>query len=134
MNKYFKATIYGGLTLYALHFPAEAQENKIKAILYDGVIVAGYADKGAYLNFAGPAIKFNPKPMIVLLGLLPSLKFKEDKIINTTTKNAFVTPTLGLGLTAAYRQLAFQVPCFYNSKTATQNGNWNVGFGIGYKL
>lgn len=129
-----KAAFIGGLTLFVLTTEVKAQVKQTKATLYEGVIVAGYADRGAYLNFAGPALKYSQKPFVLMLGLLPSLKIKEDKGVNNGTKNAIITPTLGCGLTAVYRHLAFQLPCYYSSKTTTVNGKWKLGFGAGYKF
>src|SRR5690554_2520130 len=111
----------------------KAQTNETKATLIEGIVVAGYADDGGYINLVGPAIKFTNKPLVVLVGLLPSLKFKEDKSVSGP-KNALVMPTLGFGVTAAYKHLAIQVPLFYNNKTASNDGKWNVGFGVGYKF
>jgi len=111
----------------------KAQTSETKATLVEGIVVAGYADNGGYVNFVGPAIKFTNKPLVVFVGLLPSLKFKEDKSASGT-KNALVMPSLGFGLTAAYKHLAIQMPLFYNSKTASNDGKWNVGFGVGYKF
>lgn len=111
----------------------KAQTNETKVTLVEGIVVAGYADDGGYLNLAGPAIKFSNKPWTLLVGLLPSLKFKEDKSVNGT-KNSLVTPTLGFGLTSVYKDFAIQVPLFYNSKTASGDGKWNLGVGVGYKF
>ncbi|MNT98864.1 hypothetical protein D3C72_2415540 [compost metagenome] len=66
--------------------------------------------------------------------MLPSLRIKEDKVAAGATKNAALTPNLGFGLTAAFRHLAIQVPFYYNTKTATKNGEWNPGVGLGYKF
>jgi hypothetical protein len=66
-----------------------------------------------------------------MLGMLPSLRFKKD---NSTIKNSFVTPTLGLGFTYCYKLLAVQVPLYYNSKTSLKNGNWQIGIGIGLRM
>jgi hypothetical protein len=63
--------------------------------------------------------------------MLPSLRFKND---TNTPKNAFVTPTLGVGLTYLYKSFAFQLPLYYNAKTSKSNGAWNIGVGIGIKL
>lgn len=105
--------------------------SKLSVTACDGGILAGYADNGAFLNFTGPGIKWTKKPFSVLVGVLPTLKFKEDK---STVKNAFVTPTLGAGITVFYKHLAIQVPFFYSAKTATKNGKWLPGIGIGYKF
>lgn len=64
--------------------------------------------------------------------MLPSLRIKEDQ--SEGTKNSAIMPTLGAGLTFVYKKLALQVPVYYNSKTATQNGAWKVGLGLGYSF
>lgn len=110
-----------------------AQEKKVKATWGEGVIVGGYVDEGAYLNFAGPALKFSGNSFSVLAGLLPSLRFKEDKS-EGDTKNSLVISALGFGLTGVYKHVAVQVPFFYNPKTAVSDGKWNVGIGLGYKF
>ena len=114
-------------------FFVKAQTNETKTTFIEGIVVAGYADNGGYLNLVGPAIKFTNKPWTVLVGLLPSLKFKEDKS-DSGTKNSLITPTLGFGLTTVYKHFAIQIPLFYNSKTASSDGKWNVGVGMGYKF
>jgi hypothetical protein len=111
----------------------KAQVNETKVTLIEGIVVAGYADEGGYLNLAGPSIKFANKPWTVLVGLLPSLRFKEDKSASGT-KNSTITPSLGFGLTTVYKHFAVQVPLFYNSKTASMDGKWNVGIGVGYRF
>lgn len=108
-----------------------AQDRELKIALYDGFIVGGYVDDGAYLNFTGPNINFKNHNSKFVLGMLPSLRFKEDRGI---PKNAFVTPTLGVGLTYSYKIWAFQIPFYYNPKTATQNGRWHTGVGLGLRL
>lgn len=123
----------GSLVLCMLNFSAKAQSNPVKPVLFDGVLVAGYADDGAFINCTGPGVKFNQKPFSLLLGLLPSLKIKEDKV-SAGTKNATITPTLGFGLTAVYKHLALQLPFYYLSKTSTKDGKWITGVGIGFKF
>ena len=66
-----------------------------------------------------------------MFGMLPSLRFKED---NKTPKNSFITPNLGFGVTCIFGGLAIQVPLFYNWKTSTENGKWNLGVGIGLRV
>lgn len=105
-----------------------------KATLFEGLIVAGYVDQGAYINCAGPAVKFSKKPFAVLIGLLPSLRIKKDKVAAGATQNSMLTPTLGAGITAIYKHLAIQVPVYYNAKTSTKDGKWNPGIGVGYKF
>jgi len=111
--------------------PIFAQENKMSFALYDGIFIGGYVDNGAFLNFTGPNINATYKNSKFILGMLPSLRFKEDK---GTPKNAFVTPNLGIGFTYSYKIWAIQLPLYYNAKTATQNGQWHIGIGIGLRL
>jgi len=132
VNK-LRTVLFGFILCLTPTIFVKAQVNETKVTLIEGVVVAGYADDGAYLNMAGPAIKFANKPWTVLVGLLPSLRFKEDKSASGT-KNSLVTPTLGFGLTTIYKHFAIQVPLFYNNKTASGDGKWNVGVGMGYKF
>lgn len=111
--------------------PIFAQEDKVSFALYDGIFIGGYVDNGAFLNFTGPNINATYKNSKFVLGMLPSLRFKEDK---GTPKNAFVTPNLGVGFTYSYKIWAIQMPLYYNAKTATQNGQWHVGLGVGLRL
>ncbi|MBO9594726.1 MAG: hypothetical protein J7599_17615 [Niabella sp.] len=111
---------------------AQTTGSKTNAALWDGMAVAGYVDKGAFINFGGPAVKWTHKPFCISLGMLPSLRVKEDKA--SASRNATVTPSLGCGLSASYKHLALQVPLYYNAKTATADGKWNVGLGLGYKF
>lgn len=108
-----------------------AKENKVKVTLYDGIIICGYVDNGAFLNFTGPNININYKNSKFILGMLPSLRFKEDK---GTPKNAFVTPNLGVGFTYSYKIIAVQLPLYYNPKTPFINGKWHIGLGVGLRL
>jgi hypothetical protein len=66
-----------------------------------------------------------------MIGVLPSLRFKEDKGI---TKNSFITPSLGIGITYTFKSLAIQIPFYYTSKTTVENGKWEMGIGIGLKI
>lgn len=122
---------YFSILYLSLQTPLLAQKSEVNLSLYDGIIVAGYVDNGAFLNFLGPNINLTKGNSKWILGMLPSLRFKED---TKTPKNAFVTPNLGMGLTYQYNYLAVQVPMYYNPKTATSNGKWCVGVGIGFKL
>lgn len=108
-----------------------AQKDKVKFTLYDGIFIGGYVDNGAFLNFTGPNINATHKNSKFIIGMLPSLRFKEDK---GTPKNAFATPNLGIGFTYSYKMFAFQMPLYYNAKTATDNGQWHIGLGVGLRL
>lgn len=112
-------------------FTSHAQEPKVKLSPFEGYLIAGYVDEGAFLNLTGPNVSFTVKQSKFCIGMLPSLRFKEDQ---GTPKNAFVTPNLGFGLTYNYKWFAVQVPCYYNAKTATKNGQWNIGIGVGVRL
>ncbi len=74
------------------------------------------------------------KPYSFGFGMLPSVRIKEDKVVVSSKQNSLVTPSLGFGLTFAYKHLAIQVPAYYNGKSATADGTWKVGFGLGYKF
>lgn len=108
-----------------------AQESKIDFTLYDGAVVVGYVDEGGFLNFTGPHLSLVSNKSKFILGMLPSLRFKED---DRMPKNSFVTPSLGVGLSYIYKFFVVQIPIFYNTKTATKNGEWNFGLGIGLRL
>lgn len=112
---------------------AKAQ-TKPKPVLWDGMIVAGYVDDGAYVNFGGPSVKIVKKPFAVCLGMLPSLKIKEDVVAAGAKKNSILTPMLGLGLTCAYKHFALQIPLYYSAKTAAKDGKWKIGIGVGYRF
>lgn len=132
MIKTYKCGLVVTLLFFCLKMSSQEKEkSNINFGFYDGYIISGYVDKGAFLNFTGPNINYTKNESKVVLGMLPSLRFKEDK---SKVKNAFVTPTLGMGLTYSYRNFAVQVPFYYNTKTAIENGKWNIGIGIGYRF
>lgn len=107
------------------------EEPKAKFALFDGTIVTGYVDDGAFLNFTGPNLSWTQNNSRLMIGMLPSLRIKED---HGTTKNSVVTPTLGAGLTYSHKMIAIQLPLYYNAKTSTANGEWNIGIGVGIRL
>jgi len=108
-----------------------SQNTEVSTILSSGTIVGGYADNGAYLNFTGPGIKLQKGNSDLMIGVLPSLRFKEDKGI---TKNSLITPSLGFGITYTSKSLAIQIPLYYTNKTTIENGKWEMGIGIGLKI
>jgi hypothetical protein len=108
-----------------------AQTDKVKPVLFDGVVNVGYVNNGGFLNFTGPGLSATYKNSKFLFGMLPSLRFKVD---NSSPKNASVFPNLGFGLTYSYKYLSLQLPMYYNAKTSTEDGSWHVGFGIGYRI
>lgn len=138
MTNLYKKSVCLFFSLATLTLTARAQSTgnsvQTRATLFEGIIVAGYVDQGAYINCTGPAIKFSKKPLSVIVGLLPSLRIKKDKVAAGAPKNSVLTPNLGVGITAIYKHLAIQVPLYYNAKTSSKDGKWNPGIGIGYKF
>jgi hypothetical protein len=107
---------------------------QVKVTVWDGMMVAGYVNRGAYVNFGGPTLKLVRKPWNFGFGILPTMRIKEDQVPKGAPKNSIVTPTAGFGFTIAYKHFVFQVPFYYNPKSATVNGKWNPGVGIGFKV
>lgn len=107
------------------------QESPVKFSAYEGTIILGYVDSGSFLNFIGPNINAVYKQSKFICGMLPSLRFKVDK---GTPKNALIFPNLGVGFTYIYKALAIQLPLYYNAKTTSENGNWQIGIGLGIKI
>ena len=106
-----------------------------KAIVgWDGMMIAGYVNDGGYVNFGGPSLKLIKKPWSLGFGILPTMRIKEDKVAAGAKKNSAVMPTAGFGFTVAYKHIVVQVPFYYNAKTASNNGKWHPGIGIGFKL
>jgi hypothetical protein len=121
----------GLLILMVFSTSLVAQVEKVKPVIFDGVITAGYVNNGGYVNLSGPSLSITHNHSKFMLGLLPSMRLKKDK---GTTKNAFMFPTLGVGLTYSYKFWSFQLPLFYNAKTSTTNGSWHMGVGVGYRI
>jgi hypothetical protein len=118
------------LLLFTTFLSVNAQQ-KPQAQIFEGIVAVGYVDNGAYLNFTGPNISWQKGQSKVLLGMLPSLRYKIDQ---GATVNVRIYLALGAGLTYSYQRFVFQVPLYYNPKTATTNGNWQIGCGLGIKL
>lgn len=127
----FSLLIFLAPTSHSQEIKIEPAKPSIKFHPFDGTVIAGYVDNGVFLNFTGPNISFTYKSSKLILGMLPSLRYKEDSGI---FKNSPITPSLGCGLTYCWKKLAVQVPIYYNTKTATANGRWNLGIGIGMRL
>lgn len=128
ISKFRALTIVISLAFCSL---AKAQDNSSTVNAFDGVVIVGYVDNGAYLNFTGPNIKWANGEALATLGMLPSLRIKQD---DGVTQHSLITPNLGIGISYEYNGWAFQVPLYYNSKTADENGQWNVGVGVGFRL
>lgn len=136
MKKLFIRNVCIGFVLCSFNWvnAQDAAVRKTTLTAWDGMIIAGYVDKGSYVNFGGPSIKFIRKPWSFGFGILPTMRIKEDKVAKGATKNSAITPTAGFGFTFAYGHLVLQVPFYYNSKTANSNGKWNPGLGLGFKF
>ncbi|HEX7870170.1 MAG TPA: hypothetical protein VF455_08650 [Chryseobacterium sp.] len=120
-----------GLLISGLYFSQE-KDSKVRVSFFDGIAVAGYVDHGAFLNFTGPNVNFTHKSTKMMIGMLPSLRIKEDQ--SSGTKNSSIMPTLGVGFTVVYKKVALQIPFYYNTKTSTENGSWKMGIGLGYRF
>lgn len=117
-----------------LWMKVSAQQSEARAMrldVYDGIAVAGYVNNGAYLNFTGPNINYTYAYHKFIFGMMPSLRFKKD---TQRPREAFATPALGFGFTYSYKMLAFQVPFYYQPKTALENGRWLMGIGLGLRF
>ncbi|WP_213278470.1 hypothetical protein [Chryseobacterium indologenes] len=120
-----------GLLISGLCFSQETL-SKMEVSFFDGIAAAGYVDHGAFINFTGPNVSLTHHNVKFVLGMLPSLRIKEDR--SSGTKNSPIMPTLGTGLTMIYKKIALQIPAYYNTKTADQNGSWRIGIGLGYSF
>jgi hypothetical protein len=54
------------------------QTTKPTFALWDGALVMGYVDQGGFLNFTGPNVSLGNGHSKWMLGMLPSVRFKED--------------------------------------------------------
>jgi hypothetical protein len=127
-----KKLFYGcGILISGFYFSQE-KDSKLNVSFFDGIAVAGYVDHGAFLNFTGPNINFTHKNTKLMMGMLPSLRIKQDQ--SSGTKNSTIMPTLGVGFAVIYKKIALQIPFYYNTKTSTDNGSWKPGIGLGYKF
>jgi hypothetical protein len=116
---------------------ADAQttaEKKPSIVGWEGMAVAGYVNQGGFVNFGGPTVKLIKKPFSFGFGILPTMRIKQDNVLKGSPKNSAIIPTAGFGFTIVYKHLAFQLPFYYNAKTATRDGKWNPGVGFGYKF
>lgn len=122
------------ILLMAVAMQLGAQTTKPAVKMWDGMAVAGYVNHGGFINFGGPTVKFIKKPCSIGFGILPTMRIKEDQVPKGAKKNSVLTPIAGLGFTFAYKHFVTQIPFYYNTKTATADGKWNAGIGIGYRF
>ena len=116
------------------HLQAQEPAKKVTLTAWDGMAVAGYVNNGGFVNFGGPTVRFIKKPFTAGFGILPTMRVKEDNASKDAPKNSAIMPTAGFGFTFVFKHLALQVPFYYNAKTATSDGKWHPGVGIGYKF
>jgi hypothetical protein len=118
-----------GILISGLCFSQESGP-KVKASFFDGIVVAGYVDHGAFINFTGPNVNFSHKSLKLIAGMLPSLRIKEDH--SPGTKNSPVTPNLGAGLTVVYKKIALRYPSIIIQKQPqkTEPGKLESDWGI----
>lgn len=135
MKKLFKWHVWSFFALLLANAVAAQQStNKPTVVFWEGMVVAGYVNHGAFVNFGGPTLKLVKKPWTFGFGILPTMRIKEDKVDKDAKKNSVVTPTAGFGFTFSYRKIVLQFPFYYNPKTTTANGKWHPGVGVGFKL
>ena len=128
-----KAIILLGLIL-STNVLAQQESKKATITFWEGMVVGGYVNDGAFVNFGGPTIKIVRKPWSFGFGILPTMRIKQEQVAKEATKNSAITPTAGFGFTFAYKHIVWQIPFYYNPKTATANGKWHPGFGLGYRF
>jgi len=134
MKPTWKAALLGGIACCMLQERAFGQATKLTTSVFEGIVVGGYTDHGGYLNCTGPAVKYQVTSFTLMLGLLPTLKFKRERVVGDAPRNAVMTPTLGFGMTAIYQCFAIQIPVFYSPKTSVDDGKWKPGIGVGYRF
>lgn len=134
MKKLLIMNVFAMICSLTLVSAQNKPDKKTSFSIWDGMVIAGYVDKGSYVNFGGPSIKFNKKPWSFGFGILPTMRLKKENVSKEATKNSMIIPTAGFGFTCSYKHLVLQVPFYYNAKTATANGKWNPGVGLGFKF
>ena len=78
-----------------------------------------------YLNFGGPAVKFELSDIAVGASLFPSLKM----ILNAPSGVNAVTAALGFGPYLSFGRVTLSLPIYFPSATTT-----DVALGLGYRL
>lgn len=96
--------------------------------IFDGYVVGAFLDGGGNLNFMRPNFNLKWNKNTLVFGMLPSLRL--NRLSENNRLHLF--PTLGAGITYSYKNIAFQIPFYYNFNSDLQQVNWNVGIGIGY--
>ena len=105
-----------------------AQENKPKAVAWNGQFVVATNGNSLFTNFGGPSIKAEfSKKSSLSLGMLPSLRINLEEKDN----NKIVSPILGIGLQFQYKKIILAMPAYY---LPAPKNYWTLAGGIGIKL
>jgi hypothetical protein len=108
------------------HLPAqETITSKKTSFAVEGQVAVTTSVEGFYLNFGGPCIKYSFRKIAFSIGMMPSLRFEQDK------PRPYVTPILGGGLQVYFlknKRFIASFPCYYISTKTS----WRVTAGIGY--
>ncbi len=108
-------------------FAQAGNGSKKTSFTVEGQVAVTTNGKAIYLNFGGPCMKYSFKKIAFSIGMMPSLRFEEDK------PRPYITPMLGAGLQVYFlkdRRFIASFPCYYiSTKTA-----WRVTAGLGYLL
>lgn len=123
-----KSTVYIILVLlFPLSLEAQEAEKSKVSMNLEGQFALTSNGRAGFVNFGGPAIKFNFSKFAFALNFMPSLRVEEQKSEIT------VTPLLGAGLQFYFlknKKFILSFPCYYYA-----NRNVWVGTaGIGYVL
>jgi hypothetical protein len=108
-------------------FAQTVNGSKKPSFTVEGQVAVTTNGEAVYLNFGGPCMKYSFKKIAFSLGMMPSLRFEQDK------PRPYITPSLGAGLQVFFlnnRRVILSFPCYYIS---TKN-KWTVTAGLGYLL
>jgi len=84
--------------------------------MLNGFTRVNLSSKAVYFTFGGPGLRYKRSKMTYFLGLLPSIRMRDDEAI----------PSVGGGFQMVYKQIALTFPSFYYAK-----GKWEFATGLG---
>jgi hypothetical protein len=108
-------------------FAQPGNDSKKPSFTVEGQVAVTTNGEAIYLNFGGPCMKYSFKKIAFSLGMIPSLRFEQDK------PRPYITPMLGAGLQVYFfkdRRFIASFPCYYISTKTS----WRVTAGFGYLL
>jgi hypothetical protein len=126
MKKYIVISVIF-LFLHSHSFPQTGNTSKKASFTVDGQVAVTTNGEGIYLNFGGPCMKYSFKKIAFSIGMMPSLRFEQDK------PRPYITPMLGAGLQVYFlkdRRFIASFPCYYISTKTS----WRITAGFGYLL